>query len=70
MSAKLITMPRPVTQQIDPSRPARRPANPRADAVECPRCGRHMAKIIGRSEALPVVYLRCDGCHLPSVARA
>jgi len=29
-----------------------------------------MAKIIGRSEALPVVYLRCDGCQLPSVTGA
>jgi hypothetical protein len=29
-----------------------------------------MAKIIGRSETVPVVYLRCEGCHLPSVAGA
>ena len=28
------------------------------------------AKIIGRSELVPVVYLRCDGCHLTSVAGA
>jgi hypothetical protein len=26
-----------------------------------------MAKVIGRSEVMPIVYLRCDGCHMPSV---
>lgn len=50
--------------------PARRPAQPRIDLVECPRCGRATARIIGRSENVPVVYLRCDGCHLTSVAGA
>jgi hypothetical protein len=45
-------------------------AEPRADTVLCPRCGRFSAKIIGRSEILPVVYLRCDGCRLASVAAA
>jgi hypothetical protein len=29
-----------------------------------------MAKIIGRSEVIPVLYLRCDGCLLPSVIAA
>jgi hypothetical protein len=48
----------------------RRVAEPRADTVVCPRCGRFSAKIIGRSEILPVVYLRCDGCQLASVAAA
>ena len=67
---RLTAMARPVPQPTQPPQPARRPAKHRADAVECPRCGRHMAKIIGRSEALPVVYLKCDGCQLPSVAGA
>jgi len=47
-----------------------RVAEPRTDTVVCPRCGRFSAKIIGRSETLPVVYLRCDGCQLASVAAA
>jgi hypothetical protein len=29
-----------------------------------------MAKMIGRSEVAPVVYLRCDGCQMPSVIGA
>lgn len=48
----------------------RRPAQPRVETVECPRCGRFTARIIGRSETVPVVYLRCDGCHQTSVAGA
>lgn len=38
--------------------------------VLCPRCGRPEARIIGRSESVPVVYLRCDGCRLASIAGA
>jgi hypothetical protein len=40
------------------------------DRVECPRCGRLVARVIGRSEVAPVVYLRCDLCQLTSIARA
>jgi len=47
-------------------RPQRRSSDDR-DHVECPRCGRSQAKVVGRSETVPVVYLRCDGCHLMSV---
>jgi hypothetical protein len=36
-------------------------------AVVCPRCGLAAAKIIGRSESLPVIYLRCDECGRASV---
>jgi hypothetical protein len=36
-------------------------------AVVCPRCGVAGARIIGRSESLPVVYLRCDDCQRTSV---
>jgi hypothetical protein len=43
-------------------------AQPHVEKVECPRCGRSLARIIGRSESVPVVYLRCDGCHQTSVA--
>jgi hypothetical protein len=52
--------------------PARlgRADQPRVETVECPRCGRFQARIIGRSETVPVVYLRCDGCHHTSVAAA
>ena len=49
-------------------RPVRRRVESRLDAIECPRCGRAAAKVIGRSEIMPVVYLRCDGCRLTSVA--
>ena len=40
------------------------------DREVCPRCGRLNARIIGRSESFPVVYLRCDGCSNTSVAPA
>jgi hypothetical protein len=50
--------------------PTRRVQTPAAERVVCPRCGRFDARIIGRSESVPVVYLRCDGCHLASVAGA
>jgi len=36
----------------------------------CPRCGRSNARLIGRSETFPVLYLRCDDCRLTSVAPA
>ena len=47
-----------------------RTSQPRVQTFLCPRCGRDMAKIIGRSEVIPVLYLRCDGCLLPSVVAA
>lgn len=40
------------------------------DREVCPRCGRPSAKVIGRSESFPVLYLRCDDCRLTSVAPA
>jgi hypothetical protein len=36
----------------------------------CPKCGRPNARLIGRSESFPVIYLRCDDCHHTSVAPA
>ena len=53
-------------------RPPRRPrdANASRDGEVCPRCGRSTARIIGRSESLPVLYLRCDECRQTSVAPA
>ena len=36
--------------------------------IICPRCGVPGAKIIGRSESLPVLYLRCDDCGKTSVS--
>ena len=38
-----------------------------AERVVCPRCGRPDAKVIGRSESVAVVYLRCEACRLTSV---
>jgi hypothetical protein len=35
--------------------------------VVCPRCGVPSARVIGRSDSYPVVYLRCDECGKPSV---
>jgi len=52
---------------------APRPVKVKAPAVErawCMRCGKFEAQIIGRSESLPVLYLRCDGCHLASISPA
>jgi hypothetical protein len=36
--------------------------------IICPRCGVPGAKIIGRSDSLPVLYLRCDDCGRTSVS--
>jgi len=36
--------------------------------VVCPRCGMPSARIIGRSEALPILYLRCNDCGRTSIA--
>ena len=61
-----------VTVKADtPARRAtRRPNDPRVETFICPRCGRDAAKMIGRSEVIPIVYLRCDGCRLLSVTGA
>jgi hypothetical protein len=45
---------------------ARRPNA--AVGVVCPRCGMLAARIIGRSESLPVIYLTCEDCGRTSVA--
>jgi len=37
-------------------------------AVVCPRCGMASAHVIGRSEALPILYLRCEDCGRTSIA--
>jgi hypothetical protein len=37
-------------------------------ALICPRCGVPSAKVIGRSESYPVIYLRCDDCGKTSVS--
>lgn len=47
-----------------------RAKRPVVDRETCPRCGRPNALVIGRSEAFPVLYLRCDGCQQTSVAPA
>ena len=41
-----------------------------ADREVCPKCGRSNARLIGRSETFPVLYLRCDDCNHTSVAPA
>jgi hypothetical protein len=48
----------------------RRPRAPSADREVCPKCGRPTARLIGRSETYPVLYLRCDDCCHTSVAPA
>jgi len=49
----------------------RRPAKPAASDREiCPKCGRPNARIIGRSESIPVLYLRCDECRHTTIAPA
>jgi hypothetical protein len=39
-----------------------------ATTVICPRCGVPSARVIGRSESLPVIYLKCDDCGKTSVS--
>lgn len=39
-----------------------------AGAVVCPRCGVPSARIVGRSESYPVLYLRCDDCGRMSIS--
>jgi len=41
---------------------------PTAGAIICPRCGVPSARVIGRSESLPVVYLRCEECGKTSIS--
>ena len=41
---------------------------PSAPSIICPRCGVPSAKVIGRSESYPVIYLRCDDCGKTSVS--
>ncbi len=38
-----------------------------SSAIVCPRCGVAGARVIGRSESYPVIYLRCDDCGRTSV---
>ena len=53
-------------------RPPRRNSSMKhsADREVCPKCGRPNARLIGRSETFPVLYLRCDDCNHTSVAPA
>ena len=55
-----------------PGRPPRRSSSMKhsADREVCPKCGRPNARLIGRSETFPVLYLRCDDCNHTSVAPA
>jgi hypothetical protein len=54
------------SKRIRSERMARRPNA--AVGVVCPRCGMLAARIIGRSESLPVIYLQCEDCGRTSVA--
>src|SRR5947207_4623188 len=51
-----------------PGRPPRRHSSMKhaADREVCPKCGRPNARLIGRSETFPVLYLRCDDCNRTS----
>ena len=40
------------------------------DRELCTRCGRYSSRVFGRSESLPIVYLRCDACNRTAVAPA
>ena len=54
-----------------PRQPRRSAADKNSsDHETCPRCGRSNARLIGRSETFPVLYLRCDDCRQTSVAPA
>jgi hypothetical protein len=51
-----------------PSQPRTKTLAPPADAEVCPHCRRTSARIIGRSESHPVLYLHCSECRRTSVA--
>jgi hypothetical protein len=40
----------------------------RTSGVVCPRCGVPNARIIGRSDSLPIIYLHCDDCGRTSIS--
>jgi hypothetical protein len=68
-------MPARKSDQLDlknghPRTVTRRPRAASADREVCPKCGRPAARLIGRSETYPVLYLRCDDCSHTSVAPA
>jgi len=68
-------MPARKSDQVEPKDDHRRAAvrrhrAPSADREVCPKCGRPTARLIGRSETYPVLYLRCDDCCHTSVAPA
>jgi len=65
-----VAQPVPTPAATPRSAPARRVSEPRVETFLCPRCGRDAAKMIGRSDVLPIVYLRCDSCRLLSVTGA
>src|SRR5687768_17007009 len=56
----------PASKGVRSDRMARRPNA--AVGVVCPRCGMLAARIIGRSESLPIIYLQCEDCGRTSVA--
>ena len=58
------TPPIPAPRMEAPQRPAALPTK----IVACPRCGRQDARVIGRSAAKAVVYLRCGSCRMLSVS--
>jgi hypothetical protein len=61
-------MARPVTGRFAATPRTQPAADHAVDRAVCPRCGRRAARVIGRSEVMPVVYLQCDGCKLLSIA--
>ena len=63
---------RPRETPVTPARAPRRSSSMKhsADREVCPKCGRPNARLIGRSETFPVLYLRCDDCNHTSVAPA
>jgi len=63
---------RPRETPVAPARAPRRSSSMKhsADREVCPKCGRPNARLIGRSETFPVLYLRCDDCNHTSVAPA
>ena len=68
-------MPARKSDQVEPKSDqpravGRRHRAPSADREVCPKCGRPTARLIGRSETYPVLYLRCDDCSHTSVAPA
>jgi len=61
------------TESVQAGRRPKARGTPRVPSPQrevCPKCGSPNARIIGRSESLPILYFRCEDCRRTSVGPA